>query len=694
MKNISEILGCFEGVRSESQGRQWIAKCPCHDDRKASLSIGLAESGKILIHCQAGCDTRNILDSVGLSFADINPSRKVSNPAPKDRPNYHHPIATYIYSNGTRKQRDANKNFWWQHLENGEWKPRRGDAPHVPYFDGNPQNKVYIPEGEKDVDSLSALGFYCACSENGAGHNSGGKKWYDSYNEFFKGKDIRILPDNDEIGRQFAITEALELKSVAKSIKILDLKSVFADLPEKGDVSDLISMIGATKAKELILKLETETPEWKPAPSNEESQQIFDSLAVEKSGEKKIPVTSENILKILESDPRFDNVRFNIMRGYPEKIVDGKRIAWSDSDDASARTYIESAYKLANKQKYEDAFAVFGNKRKYHPVQERINSFVWDGFPRVEKFLSNWMGADDTPFNRECSRLLFAGGINRAYKAGCKFDCVIVLIGAQGAGKSSLCRWLAMDDDFYASIKTISGQKGYESIQGIWICEIEELLATLANDKSGRKPEELAKAFLSEQSDYYRRPYERRPTYNPRNCIFVGTTNRSEFLTDKTGNRRWFPVHCKQSAKWLYDHESDCKEAIQQCWAEMLVAYKAGDILASPTPRTEILNDILAKQEDAEVDDCRIGLIEEYIADKGRVCIYEIWRDVFHAGVGYVIPQITRRESNEIADILVNKLHWTRGNSINFGEGVGQQKAYYPPNNEVAKTRNVTELPL
>ena len=302
----------------------------------------------------------------------------------------------------------------------------------------------------------------------------------------------------------------------------------------------------------------------------------------------------------------------------------------------------------------------------------------WDGLPRVEKFLIEWLKCDDTPYNRECSRLLFAGGINRAFVPGSKFVDVIVLVGNQGGGKSTFCQWLALLPELYSSVKTINGQKGLEAIQGKWICEIEELLATLANDQSGTKSEENAKAFLSTASDFYRKPYDRRPTDNPRHCIFVGTTNRNEFLTDKTGNRRWYPVQVKADGHWLHEHAAECKADILQAWAEMKAAFDQGKALARPTANVDLLDTIRAQQSEAEQDDYRVGLIEEYVSDRECVCLIEIWQNAIYAGKAPYYPEMRRGDANEVSTILVNKLGWNRGTVKRFPE-YGKQKSYLSP---------------
>lgn len=427
-----------------------------------------------------------------------------------------------------------------------------------------------------------------------------------------------------------------------------------------------------------------------PSDNGDDVYALLDKAEKKVNGERKLVVccTSSNYLTIFRNDTRFQNVRYNTLRGLPEKIVDdGKAVQWTDADDAISRTYIESCYCISNRQKYEDAFCEFQHEREYDPIRDRINAVEWDGVARVETMLHRWLGAEDSPYIRECSRLLFAGGINRAYRPGCKFDDVIVLVGRQGGGKSTFCQWLALAPELYSSIKTISGQKGLEGIQGKWIVEIEELLATMANDYLGTKSEENTKAFISTATDFYRKPYDRRPTDSPRHCIFIGTTNRETFLTDKTGNRRWYPVRVDVDGRWLYEHEEECKADILQAWAEMKHAFDNGLPLAKPVADVALLSTIKEEQAAAEQDDWRVGLIEAYLAKRDRVCLIEVWRNALYPDRAPYYPEMSRRDANQLAAIICNKLHWVRGNSDNF-EGYGKQKAYLksapkpPPINE------------
>lgn len=392
---------------------------------------------------------------------------------------------------------------------------------------------------------------------------------------------------------------------------------------------------------------------------------------------KPIP-SGYNFLTILHLDHRFSDLRFNMLRKKPEIVVNGKRIQWEDANDADARLYIENVYGITSEPKYKDALLKHLQSVQYNPVQEAIESTTWDRISRVEEFLIRWAGAEDNPVNRECSRLMFAGGIRRAYEPGCKFDYCIVLIGAQGVGKSTLCRWLALDDDFYASIKTISGQKGSEGIEGKWIVEVEELLAMYSYGKSSMT-EEAVKAFLSRQAEHYRKPYARWETDTLRTNIFIGTTNQNEFLEDPTGNRRWYPVTCHSDGISLFDHEQECREYIRQAWAEMLAAYRSGDPLANPYTSRNLEAEIRRRQRSAEVDDGWTGRIEYYLdqeAKLDKVCLDEIWYEAINYGNRQRDASVA--DKRRIGSILTTKLGWIRGNTETFGD-LGRQRAWKRP---------------
>jgi archaellum biogenesis ATPase FlaH len=231
--NAQEFCDRLGGKRN---GKGWMAKCPSHDDSKASLSINETQDGHVLIKCFAGCETKDILDKLGLTFADISPAKLMTGNGSR------HIVATYDYRDTQertryqvvrfepkdfRQRRPDGKGDWVWNVTGIEPLPYR--LPELLKAIGLGKT-VLIPEGEKDADTLTMLGLPATCNHGGAG------KWYDSLNPYFTDADVVILPDNDEPGRKHAELVARSLARTARRIRILKLP----DLPPKGDVSDWI----------------------------------------------------------------------------------------------------------------------------------------------------------------------------------------------------------------------------------------------------------------------------------------------------------------------------------------------------------------------------------------------------------------------------------------------------------------------
>ena len=372
------------------------------------------------------------------------------------------------------------------------------------------------------------------------------------------------------------------------------------------------------------------------------------------SGPLQVKATIENFYKLI-TDHYGDKLRLNEMTGKPERWhkPTGRWREWTDADESDARAYFESNYGMYSQAKLADALAIYFQNHKVNPLLEILKGLEWDGKPRVEHFLADVMKADDSPYIRECSRLIFAGGIHRAFEPGCKFDDMIVLIGGQSAGKSTIVRWLNMDDVFFREIKTIAGKEGIEAIRGVWIGEVSELMAM-----TRVKEAEAVKAYITSQEDSYRPPYAKHVQTIPRRCVFVGTTNNPQFLTDKTGNRRFYPVKCGSFAYELYNHEKEVREYIRQAWAEALHLYREGKL--QQFARREVLDEIRAAQEAAMEDDWRIGAIEQYLeenkkANGATVSVIELWHRALNEPEE---SKPTRKDSIEITQIITNIPGW------------------------------------
>lgn len=283
---FQEIVNKFE-IKNKAHN-SIKAVCPCHGDKKASLSITYDEaSKKTLIYCHAGCDTKSILDSIGLSFCDLG-SNSTSNSQNSNIEN----IYPYVDENGIllfEKIRFKNKDFRQRRYIDGHtiWglsagvytetypgsnnyspKDRPGannitlqEQPKVLYnlpkliYSVNEGYPVYIVEGERDVGTMTKLGLTATTAPNGAGN--GNKKWLDSYSKYFKGASVIIMPDNDEPGKVFAKDIQSKLKNYAHATKIITI----SDKP-KGDISDWINEGHSITELDDIIK----EVKWKYAP--------------------------------------------------------------------------------------------------------------------------------------------------------------------------------------------------------------------------------------------------------------------------------------------------------------------------------------------------------------------------------------------------------------------------------------------
>lgn len=442
------------------------------------------------------------------------------------------------------------------------------------------------------------------------------------------------------------------------------------DLPEeRARISALIE----TKAKEYGLQQQFKSV---MKAYNEAEKQIADEYKRENARKrsavnldfdgKGVPLASiDNFLQVLENDPYFSGLKFNMLTYAPEQVRDGVTHRWLDSDDAETRHYIEKKYKFHSQQKCDDALRIVFAKNQYHPIRDLIDTFQWDGEERIEHFLHRWTNCEDTPYTREVSRLIFAGGIHRLYNPGCKFDDMPVLIGTkQGEGKSTLVRWLALEDEYFTEVNEFDGQRGIESLEGAWICEVSELLALTKT-----KEQEAVKSFLTRLNDRYRMPFDKRVTDHPRQCLFIGTTNKEQFLTDKTGNRRFYPVKVNQSGYELFDHKDEIQAYIRQCWAEAHAKFIAGEL--KPYADRDLVSVIRQKQAEAVEDDYRVGMIEDYLDNHNEVCVLEIWQNALKMGD---FSKPTKKDSVEIGLIMQSMPEWVKQPKVRRFEDYGVQR--------------------
>ncbi|MBS0175423.1 MAG: hypothetical protein JSR64_15390 [Nitrospira sp.] len=370
--------------------------------------------------------------------------------------------------------------------------------------------------------------------------------------------------------------------------------------------------------------------------------------------------TIDNITLILENDPYFrGRIAYDDFEKCEVAIRDlpWRKVSWQtrrllDRDDANIRHYLEKAYGISHLTKTKDAMQVWAQKTVFHPVKDYLNGLTWDGEPRVDTLLVDYQGAEDSEYTRMVTRKILVAAVARVFRPGCKFDTILTLVGKQGLKKSSLIAKLGrqwFSDSFSFNQLTKNETKACEQVQGVWLIEIAEM--------SGMAKAEIetVKHFVSKTEDRFRVAYGHRTENFPRQCVFFATTNKTDFLRDPTGNRRYWPVQVMEQEP-VKDVFKDLTEGeIDQVWAEAVEYFKKGEKLYLPEDMVETATevqrmhteehpwvsiiqeylDIKLPENWSQMDrDERMfyireedGLNERGVQYRTRVCIHEIWAE-------------------------------------------------------------------
>lgn len=315
---------------------------------------------------------------------------------------------------------------------------------------------------------------------------------------------------------------------------------------------------------------------------------------------------------IEEDDPDFQNFAFNelanriqIIGPLPWERPEGNSF-WRDADTAQLKSIIDIRYLAFSSRNHDVAFTKAADDRHFHPVRDYLNSLPeWDGVKRVEDLFIKYLQAEDTEYVRTVTRKTFAAAVARIYVPGIKFDCVPVLDGDQGIGKSTIVKDL-VSPEYYSetlSLTDMDDKSGAEKLQGFWAVEIGELAGMKKADI------EKVKAFLSTCDDKYRPSYGRVVESHPRQCIIIATVNGERgYLRDITGNRRFWIIKLhqkKQKKTWNFTPGFRA-----QFWAEAKEIWKAGEKLYL---EGDLLAEAEKMQQSAMEVDERVGMVEEYL---------------------------------------------------------------------------------
>jgi len=491
---------------------------------------------------------------------------------------------------------------------------------------------------------------------------------------------VRIHKFGDRDSRSSEDTEASRLPS-------FKAMSAFAAEDEK------VKMTLAKERKEAVHEeFSEENEDWQSGLKLDSKGTVKDTLS--------------NIALIVRYDENLKPIVFNQLKGAIDVVgeLPWKQVkkGWGDADLACAKLYFERVYGIWSPTKFKDALiAVVSSERLYHPIKEYFSTLSWDGEPRIETLLIDYMGAKNTAYVRAVTKKTLVAAVARIFNPGVKFDSVLVLNGPQGCGKSTF--FAKLGREWYSDSLTIGdmkdGKTAAEKLQGYWLLELGELAGIKKVDV------ETVKSFVTRTDDKYRQSYGTTVESHPRECVIVGSTNsEGGFLRDVTGNRRFWPILVTGEGKHRgWDLTND---TVDQIWAEAIVRYHEGEELY--LRGEEAAEAYVAQQEAMESDD-REGIVADFLErllptdwdtmdlyqrrsflgggefeSEGRVgtvmrkrfCLMEIWCECF----GKERQNFRKTDSYELESIIQKISGWKKYDENASGKmrvsGYGVQRVF------------------
>ncbi|GEO82599.1 hypothetical protein ROR02_27300 [Pararhodospirillum oryzae] len=249
----------------------------------------------------------------------------------------------------------------------------------------------------------------------------------------------------------------------------------------------------------------------------------------------------------------------------------------------------------------------------FHPVRDWLEGLTWDGTPRVGRWLADYLGAEATPYAAAVGKMFLIAMVARIMEPGCKSDHMLILEGAQKARKSTVCEILGGEWFSDCLGESVTSKDASSHLRGKWLIEMGELHTLSKADVTALK------SFITRKTEKYRPAYGRKDVTEPRQCLFIGTTNESEYLRDATGGRRFWPVKVRVT----HPIETDALARDRgQLFAEAMTLYRQG---VPWWPDDTFEAEIIAPEQEARFEvDSWSEAIEDFLRDRSRTTILEV----------------------------------------------------------------------
>ena len=470
-------------------------------------------------------------------------------------------------SRGTTK-----KQFCPWRWSESTWIPKATEKPWSLYrletLARYPEAKVLVVEGEKCVDT--ARRFYLNNAvvtwQGGAGavaHTD----W-----EPLAGREVVIWPDNDAAGQKACAELAGILAKLNCRISTINPLGQ----PEHWDIADAILTDHWDAAKVKAWSKERMQAWSAPAPPVEQPKadatsqlELWQRMGLAMTSRGYPHANMDNAFRILahEFTGKGLDIHYDPFLNKQRRLTGKGCINLRDEHVLELTMMMQRRVGISDMRKTTvwDAVDLWCLSHQHNSLQAWLKSLKWDGTTRLETLFRDGFGSKDDEYTQAVSRCFVLSLVARAMKPGCKCDYVPVLEGLQGLGKGYAIEALVGTDRFATVSASIGSQKFSEAIQAKWCVELAELAS-----KSDAAVERI-KAVITTANDVYRRPWDKVASDHPRQCVFVGTTNKQMYLTDTTGNRRYWPIACsKVDLDWVRANR-------EQLFAEARVRLELGD---------------------------------------------------------------------------------------------------------------------
>lgn len=352
-----------------------------------------------------------------------------------------------------------------------------------------------------------------------------------------------------------------------------------------------------------------------------------------------------------------------------------------DADVTRTTLRLQAAGVMVGSKTVAEAVHAVAADNTFHPVRDYLRALVWDGATRIDTWLIDHLGAEDTRLNRAAGAKWLIGAVARIEQPGCAMKTVLVIEGPQDLGKSTVFATLAVRDRWFTDhLSSLASKDSREEVQGKWIIEFAEFDALLRAEPS------RVKSFLSTRNDHYRPAYGRIAEDFPRQWVGVATINPggTGYLRDETGGVRFWPVAC--AIGWPPGRRVDfatLRAVRDQLWAEAAVRFRSGEAWWIDDEATRVEQAGAAEERTRE--DAREAVVRAMLQNREWVQMSEVLLELG------IMPERQTRSSQTEIGILLCGIGWLRWKG-RFGPN-GPGTYYFPPGTRdlLAHARRVTE---